>query len=585
MCRCKRFWSLWLMSWFYNDVSTQSQACHSNSPLWLGKHSYTCNINTFPIDTLPHLHSRRRRWSTMKAPCLWWLVLLETSDDMIFGGLVCVVPSVLRVASSSLPTSSRGPNRLGMTLWGPCAKSQTTFCLIPRMVLSELSLQTWLRICATRLFPSHLQRLSMSASQFGTDTPQDAVINPKDGIVAGFTAGNPGRLWKFMTGHLQNLKSPISKPYFDQIEYVKVPAFWSAILNPYQLQHALAGVIEKWVNRAWSRSLEKNFLQSSTRSLTPRSLTPRSLTPTFSTLQSSFQMDQPMLSQSSAMWPECCSLWSVNQTCSNFKDNLMWDPQCQSWHLMIAMVPQSKNTPPIFYHVTWKADNYGKWRTLNSPPHTALFKDLRSRNPMSETLHIQLHGSDFAKLPLSAKLRWLIEFPPEWVWFLSWFPGQVPKHFKEHSRVPSSTAASSTSLTTPGYQRCSRWLQEQRARHPQRRLPTSSFRTTHVNDDFQLTSSHKGTSIRFHICVIANTNCTAANALLADSLHEFLAQEVERFLWRSPWKSAWLSLGKEHHLLVPQNWETREITCGLRSEALRIAQKRGPCSSKGLGRS
>ena len=71
-----------------------------------------------------------------------------------------------------------------------------------------------------------------------------------------------------------------------------------------------------------------------------------------------------------------------------------------------------------------------------------------------------LHGSDFAKLPLSAGLRWLIEFPPEWAWFLSWFPGQVPEHFKDHSRAPaqsspsmpasSSTAASSTSLTTPG---------------------------------------------------------------------------------------------------------------------------------------
>ena len=138
----------------------------------------------------------------------------------------------------------------------------------------------------------------------------------------------------------------------------------------------------------------------------------------------------------------------------------MWDQQFQSWRLMIAMVPQSKNTPPIFYHVTWKVDNYGKWRTLSSPPHTALFRDLRSRNPMSETLHIQLHGSDFAKLPLSAGLRWLIEFPPEWAWFLSWFPGQIPEHFKDYSRIPvqsapsmsasSSTAASSTSLTTPG---------------------------------------------------------------------------------------------------------------------------------------
>ena len=142
------------------------------------------------------------------------------------------------------------------------------------------------------------------------------------------------------------------------------------------------------------------------------------------------------------------------------KDNLMWDPQFNSWRLMIALDPQSKNMPPTFHHVTWKADQHGKWKTLSSPPYTALFRDLRSRNPITETLHIQLHGSDFAKLPLSAGLRWLIEFPPEWSWFLSWAPGQVPEHSKHHFRVPaqpspstpasSSAAASATSLTTPG---------------------------------------------------------------------------------------------------------------------------------------
>ena len=135
-----------------------------------------------------------------------------------------------------------------------------------------------------------------------------------------------------------------------------------------------------------------------------------------------------------------------------FKDNLMWDPSYSSWRLMIAMVFQSKNTPPTFYHVTWKVDQNGKWKTLNSPPYTALFRDLRSRNPMPETLHIQLHGSDFAKLPLSAGLRWLTEFPPEWAWFLPWFPGQVPEHFKDHSRVPAQSSPSGSapvSLPTP----------------------------------------------------------------------------------------------------------------------------------------
>ena len=98
---------------------------------------------------------------------------------------------------------------------------------------------------------------------------------------------------------------------------------------------------------------------------------------------------------------------------SMFKDNLMWDPQYNSWHLMFAMVPQSKSTPPTFDHITCKRDQYGKWKTLHYPPYMALFKDLRNRNPMTETTHIQLHSSDFAKLPLSAGIRLLIEFPPE----------------------------------------------------------------------------------------------------------------------------------------------------------------------------
>ena len=54
-----------------------------------------------------------------------------------------------------------------------------------------------------------------------TDIPQTAIRNPKDGIVAGFIAVNPGKLWKYMTGHLQKLQSPISKSsYFENIEYV-----------------------------------------------------------------------------------------------------------------------------------------------------------------------------------------------------------------------------------------------------------------------------------------------------------------------------------------------------------------------------
>ena len=73
--------------------------------------------------------------------------------------------------------------------------------------------------------------------------------------------------------------SPISKPYFDQIDCVKVPALWSTILNPYQLQHALAGATEKWVNRVWSRSEEHNFPPELNQKFDTSLLTPPELIP------------------------------------------------------------------------------------------------------------------------------------------------------------------------------------------------------------------------------------------------------------------------------------------------------------------
>ena len=87
-----------------------------------------------------------------------------------------------------------------------------------------------------------------------------------------------------------------------------------------------------------------------------------------------------------------------------FKNNLMWDQKFQSWRLVFAMIPASKDTPPTFYNVTWKKDQYGKWKTMNMPLYSALFKDLRNRNPMTELMHIQLRSSDFAHLPLGGNM-------------------------------------------------------------------------------------------------------------------------------------------------------------------------------------
>ena len=225
-------------------------------------------------------------------------------------------------------------------------------------------------------------------------------------VLSGLVSDRPGKLWKHMTGHLQKLQSPISRSYFDNIEYVKVPAFWSGILNPNQLQHALASVSEKWVNRNWSGSYFRDFPSElnqpfDTSLLSPREPIPQGAASAIAVISYVTRVLQIMICEYSM-----------------FKDNLMWDPQYNSWRLMFAMVPQSKDAPPTFYHVTWKCDQYSKWKTLNTPAYMALFKDLRNRNPMTETMRIQLHSSDFANLSLSAGIRWLIEFPPEWPWFL-----------------------------------------------------------------------------------------------------------------------------------------------------------------------
>ena len=74
-----------------------------------------------------------------------------------------------------------------------------------------------------------------------------------------------------------------------------------------------------------------------------------------------------------------------------------------------------------------------QWKTMNAPHFSALFKDLRNRIAMTESMHIQLHSSDFAHLPLSGDVKWLIEFPSAWSWFLSWSPGIVPEHLKDPS--------------------------------------------------------------------------------------------------------------------------------------------------------
>ena len=105
---------------------------------------------------------------------------------------------------------------------------------------------------------------------------------------------------------------------------------------------------------------------------------------------------------------------------------LMWGPKYHSWRLVFAFLPPSRSTPPTFFNVTWKQNQDGKWRTMNTPKWQDFFKDLRMRKPDTEMMRIQLHGTDLAHLPFAGKLKWLIEFLPQWQWFLTWAPGKAP---------------------------------------------------------------------------------------------------------------------------------------------------------------
>ena len=97
---------------------------------------------------------------------------------------------------------------------------------------------------------------------------------------------------------------------------------------------------------------------------------------------------------------------------------------------------------------------------MNTPPYFALMKDLHNRNPMTETMHIQLHGSDSAQLPLSGGMKWLIEFPPAWSWFSSWSPGSVPgiSRNRHLGRVHQHRLLQHPALSAQVHPRCFRCL-------------------------------------------------------------------------------------------------------------------------------
>ena len=123
-------------------------------------------------------------------------------------------------------------------------------------------------------------------SPFWTSTtcqelPDYAILSPKNGIVSGLVAQTPGKIWKYMTGHLTKLQSPFTKGYFEKMEYVKVPAFWSNVMNVHSSCMSLPLSARRLSARIGSTLIRASFRQSST-----------SLSiPLCSILQKGFQME------------------------------------------------------------------------------------------------------------------------------------------------------------------------------------------------------------------------------------------------------------------------------------------------------
>ena len=93
-----------------------------------------------------------------------------------------------------------------------------------------------------------------------------------------------------------------------------------------------------------------------------------------------------------------------------YRDFLVWDDQDRSWRLPFAFLPATDVSPPVIFSCTWRKSDQG-WKTSATPPYSNLIRDVRSRRPDNEVLHIQLHASDLAMLPFRTRLIWLLPFP------------------------------------------------------------------------------------------------------------------------------------------------------------------------------
>ena len=260
---------------------------------------------------------------------------------------------------------------------------------------------------------------------------QSNLVVRKD-IVFGYHSITPNEVWNFFANGNTRLE-PVQNNYFgSSTPLIRMPAFWSQTMTPEQFHTGICGITAKkisldgWKNRhdlPWEYPLKPHALDCDSTPVGPAG-------------------------QQVFMHYVIWGLKHLLAETDYYRDFLVWDDVHRSWRLPFAFLPATHVSPPVFFSCTWRKTEQG-WKTSATPSYSNLIRDVRSRRPDQEILHIQLHASDLAMLPFHTRLIWLIPFPAEWHWLPTWSPGEHPSSYvnselwKKHTNANAQSSSSS----------------------------------------------------------------------------------------------------------------------------------------------
>ena len=259
---------------------------------------------------------------------------------------------------------------------------------------------------------------------------QSNLVVRKD-IVFGYHSITPNEVWNFFANGNTRLE-PVQNNYFgSSTPMIRMPAFWSQTMTPEQFHTGICGITAKkisldgWKNRhdlPWEYPLKPHALDCDSTPVGPAG-------------------------QQVFMHYVIWGLKHLLAETDYYRDFLVWDDVHRSWRLPFAFLPATSVSPPVFFSCTWRKTETG-WKTSATPSYSNLIRDVRSRRPDQEILHIQLHASDLAMLPFHTRLIWLIPFPAEWHWLPTWSPGEHPSSYvnselwKKHTNANAQSSSS-----------------------------------------------------------------------------------------------------------------------------------------------